>query len=127
MQLDYIGLYLPLNIYIPLDNGQGITDYAYHGIMINASGFVDYVINASINNDLGGNNEVAFRKNSDKVDFGFSINAGFVFNGMFLKFGYDQGIKNIEFYDALGDLDDEDYLINNKGFTLTAGYLYKIN
>lgn len=125
VKLDYIGFYLPLTFYIPLDNGQGITEEAYHGILINASGFIDYVINAEIDNGLEQNTAITFREDANKVDFGFSINAGFVFNGIFLKFGYDHGLKNIEFQDALGDLEDENYLINNRGFTLTAGYLYK--
>ncbi len=126
VQLDYLGLYMPLNIYIPIDDGNGVTDYTYHGIIFNASGFIDYVINAAIDSDGFEKTEVAFRSNADKIDFGFSFNFGFVFNGMFMKFGYDQGIRNIEFYNALGDVDDENYLVNNNGFTLTVGYLYKI-
>ena len=45
---------------------------------------------------------------------------------MKLMFGYNWGIKNIEFSNALGEVDDENYLINNKGFTIQLGYMYKI-
>lgn len=127
VSLDYFGLYLPFKLYLPIDNGLGNTDYVYNGIVAEISGFLDYALNGTIIGEDKMEEKVAFASNSNKLDMGFSFSGGFVFNGVFMKFGYQKGIKNIEFNNALGDVDDQNYLINNKGFTLTVGFLQKLD
>lgn len=124
--LDYVGIYLPLTFYIPIDDGFDITEGRYNGMLIQARLFGDYAIHTQINNELLGVSNVEFRSNEDKIDFGYAFEAGFVAQGMKFSFGYNWGIKNIEFYNALGDVDSGKYLINNKGFTIQIGYLHKI-
>lgn len=129
VELDYVGLYLPFMMYIPIDeqfpNGEYATDYTYHGIILQAKFFADYVVGGEIS-EKGlnsktnlGRQEVNFDSTSDKIDFGFSGEAGFAYLGWTIIFGYNWGVKNIEFNNALGySGSSADYLINSKGLAL---------
>ncbi len=139
VSLDYIGLYLPLTLYVELDQSGGTYrgGYGYpqnaanfdsfNGILISARGFFDYVLNGQVIDDFNKNSEIQFNKAIDKLDYGYSFSAGFVLQGAYLLFGYDKGIKNIVFEDALGSSQDQNYLLQNKGFHLKVGYLGKLN
>lgn len=127
VSLDYVGLYIPFTIYLPIDDGTGITEDFYNGFLLQGRLFGDYVINGTIDNEILGESEVNFATNTDKIDYGYSFEAGFVIRGMKLMIGYNWGIKNIEFTNALGDVDSEDYLINNKGLTVQLGFIQKIS
>ena len=122
VSLDYLGLYLPLTLYIPMDD----SDKAYNGMLIQGRGFIDYVVNGQIEDSKLGVSDVKFKSDKDKIDYGYSLEAGFIFQGMKLMIGYNWGIKNIEFSNALGDVNSDNYLINNKGFTIQVGYLQRI-
>ena len=126
VSLDYIGLYLPFTLYLPIENGSGITDAFYNGVLVQARLFADYAINAKIEDDFLGLNEIEFNGKSGRFDYGYSLEAGLVFQGMKFMIGYNWGIKNIEFNNVLGDADSENYLLNNKGLTIQLGYLQKI-
>lgn len=126
INLDYVGFYLPVKFYAPIDNGYNITDQVFHGLIAEISGFFDYAMNGSILGNNSIDEKVSFAKDVDRFDVGFSLSAGIIMNGFFLKFGYQKGIKNIEFSNAAGGTDDQNYLINNRGFTLSIGFAQKI-
>lgn len=126
VSLDYIGAYLPLNLYIPLDDGTGITDYYYNGLFASASIYFDYVIGSDLSSDFHSKSKLEFRNSSDKMDFGVALMAGFLYENMLIQFGYDHGIKNIEFADESGGQSNSLVLVNNRGFTLKVGYMYKL-
>ncbi len=134
VSLNYIGLYLPVAMYVAIDevfsNGEYVTDYNYHGIIVQGKLFADYVIGGEISErgtNTGtrlGTKEVNFEKPADKFDFGFSVEAGLAYMGWTIIFGYNWGVKNIKFENALGySRSSTDYLVNNKGLTLQMGYL----
>lgn len=117
VSLNYVGLYLPITFYIPLGD-----DYDnYNGILIQGRLFGDYAISGEIENskDI---TEVQFKKPSDQFDYGYSIEGGFVSNGIKISIGYNWGIKNIEFSNTLATLNSGNYLVNNRGLTLQIGY-----
>lgn len=121
VSLNYIGLYVPITFYLPLaDDGDN-----YNGILIQGRLFADYAISGEVKNSALGSMDIEFDKGTDKLDFGYSIEGGFVSNGLKLSLGYNWGVKNIEFTNAIGGLNSEDYLINNKGLTLQIGYWQK--
>lgn len=122
VSLDYLGLYLPLTFYLPLNDNIE----TYNGLLVQGRVFGDYVVNGQIRDDSMGSEDVKFKKKSDKFDYGYSFEAGFVMNGLKLMFGYNWGLKNIEFTNAIGDINSNNYLVNNKGFTIQVGYLLKI-
>ena len=123
VSLDYLGIYLPLTFYLPLsDNTE-----TYNGLLLQGRVFADYVVNGQIRDNVMGTEDVKFKRKSDKFDYGYSFEAGFVVNGLKLMFGYNWGIKNIEFSNAIGDINSGNYLINNKGFTIQLGYLINID
>ena len=123
INLDYVGFYLPLKLYAPIDNG---VDGYFNGLIAEVSGFFDYAINGTILGNNGIDEKVSFAREADRFDLGFSLSGGIIMNGFFLKFGYQKGIKNIEFFNAIGDTDDQNYLINNRGFTLSIGFMQKL-
>jgi hypothetical protein len=124
VNLDYVGLLLPINFYLPLN--PMIAQHNYHGFMISARFYTDYTINGRFSGDSQGE-EIEFKKSSDKIDFGFSVDGGFIVQNVALKFGYNWGIKDIEFNSNLDTSTNgnETYLINNKGFTITIGFMIK--
>jgi len=122
VSLNYVGLYLPLTIYVPL----GDDEKAYNGLFLRGKGFTDFAINGKIEQDNSKPSDVNFKEPSDRFDFGYSVEGGFVLNGFAFMFGYNWGLKNIKFANALGDINNANYLINNKGVTLTIGYIAKL-
>ncbi len=127
VQLDYVGLYLPLNFYLPIDDGSDITEYAYNGLNIHLSTFIDYAISGDIRQDDGSEMPINFENELDRIDFGVAATAGFIAGGFSFTFGYNYGLKNIEFNEAVGaGTTDGEFLINNRGFTLAIGYRQKL-
>lgn len=123
VSLNYVGLYLPITFYLPL----GDDDYSYNGILLQGRLFGDYAISGEIDNSKTGRSEVRFEKPMDKFDYGYSIEGGFVSNGIKISIGYNWGIKNIEFSNALGNVSADNYLINNRGLTLQVGYWQRLD
>ncbi len=126
VNLDYFGFYLPVKFYAPIDNGSGLTEDYFNGLIAEISGFFDYAMNGTIVGTNSIDEKVSFAQGVDRFDLGFSLSGGIIMNGFFFKFGYQRGIKNIEFFNAVGGTDDQNYLINNRGLTLSIGFLQKI-
>ncbi len=122
VSLNYIGLYLPLTIYVPL----GDDEKAYNGLFLRGKGFADFAINGKVEQYNTKPADVNFKEPSDRFDFGYGVEGGFVLNGFAFMFGYNWGLKNIRFANALGGVDSSNYLINNKGATLTISYIAKL-
>lgn len=120
--LNYIGLYLPLTVYLPL-GGDEFYD-KYHGVMIQARVFTDYAINGTIQGGYGGS--VDFGDLLDRFDLGYSFEAGFAYEGLNIMLGYNKGIKDIEFNDSIASGSEGQSIINNRGLTLQIGYIGKI-
>lgn len=125
VNLDYVGLYLPLTLYIEMDDGYASDEEYFNGMLIQGRLFADYAINAEVNDKTLGPRPVEFESDFDKLDFGYSFEAGFVFQGFKLMMGYNWGVKNIEFSSSIGGASEENYLVNNKGFTIQVGYLQR--
>jgi len=119
VNLDYVGMVFPLEFQLINED--------YTGFMASVSGFVDYAVSGSIDDDFSSSSEIEFNSVGDRIDAGFQLNFSYVFApGVALQIGYSKGIKNIEFAEAAGysTTDSEgDYLINNNGLTLKFLYL----
>lgn len=133
VNLDYIGVYVPLTFYLPMGHSQygDVSEFTYNGIIAQALFYADYVVNANFNErapGLSSSEAIVFNKPGDKLDYGYSFKVGIINMGWQFMFGYSAGIKNIRFDNSLGfQANEEDYLVNNNGFTLTAGRVIKTN
>lgn len=114
LSLNYIGFQLPLELTM-LEDGLGF--------ILHSSFFIDYAFGGNVSNLNGESQPINFRSNGDQFDFGINFSLS-IFRGenMGIEFGYHKGMKNIEFADAAGvqlsGQDDNNYLINNNGFTI---------
>lgn len=112
VNLDYIGLYIPFTLFISLNLED---DKTFNGIYFRVKGFADYSINANIAASNSGESKVEFEDDPNKIDFGIGSEAGFVFNGIKFMFGYNLGIKNIEFSSSAASAisANDNYLVYN--------------
>lgn len=123
ISLNYGGMYLPLTIYINM-GGDGEN---FNGIMLQGKGFADYAFGGTVNDKNGKSGTVRFQQNKDRIDWGWGLEGGFIIKGVSLMLGYNYGLKNIEFSTDLQSGSGDDYLINNRGFTISVGYLANLN
>ncbi len=118
INLDYLGMFLPITIFIPTGE-----DDESVGIVMQGKFFADYALSGTLK-DSSGEDDIQFTGNGDRFDLGYGVEFGFRFLAgedvpLQLSFGYNWGLKNIEF---AGDLQaSQEYLVNNRGFTLSIG------
>jgi hypothetical protein len=122
ISLDYLGIYLPLTLYLPINDSND----AYNGIFMQGKLFGDYAVNGTTNDSFLGQEKIAFNNGFDRVDVGYSFEAGFISNGLTFLIGYNKGVKNIEFANSIG-AENQTFQINNKGLTIAIGFIQKIS
>lgn len=125
ISLDYVGIALPLSIFLPMDNPDDPYGDQYNGFMMQGKLYGDYAVSANIENALV-SEPIEFQNSTDRIDLGYILEAGLVYQGFQILFGYNKGLKNIEFQEAAGSVNSDDFLINNKGFTVQIGFMSKL-
>jgi hypothetical protein len=118
INLDYIGLYLPVKFRYQPDSGSA-------GLYLLAAGFIDYVAGSSAGNSTA-DGSIGFNSGGDKTDFGFRGGFGVIFprNGnkvtFSLEIGYNKGLNKIQFYNPANPATkNSPDAINNNGFTIS--------
>lgn len=122
VSLDYAGIYLPVSLYLPVNEEDN-----YNGFIGSAKMYIDYATKGEIVDSKGINRDISFDGSKARIDLGISLEGGFVFNGVSILFGYNKGIKNIEFNNDQISGMESTYIFNNKGLSLQLGFLAKLN
>lgn len=111
VSLDYVGIYFPAKFNLEAPSGSGI--------FFTAAFYADYTISASVATNYIDNEEIKFKSEKDKIDMGYRFSFGLmVSEGVGLELGYNKGIKDIEFSTKLNNNNSQQYIVNNKGFTI---------
>lgn len=126
IKLNYAGVNVPLKLnLLNKDYFSGNRT----GVILSASGYLDYGFKAEFYDISSAGdaaiNPVIFGGITDRFDLGYSLGIALVKNDLTLKIGYVRGINNIDFQnDVQTENGFSDYLVNNKGITVSLGVLF---